>query len=560
MKKINLLLSIVLTLTLLMGLTVFGASPNHPWPDAYERDERGVPQWPWEREEVEIDWFFSPSWYDFDWDTDALWPGIVTEETGISLNITVPPGDGGERLNAMIASGNLPDVITTEAWMPQYQLLRDSGLMEPLDPLFEKYAPGFLERYPQIIQDWYRADDGYFYAITNFFEVEPSVSMNPFFEAGNNFGMYVRGDLLDQIDATAEDFATEEGFINALRKFVEADIKTEDGQRIFPILAHAEVIGSIENMFGSNYAIPREDVEGNYADRRTHPRALEAIKFANRLVREGFIHPDNFTATDSQVKDWRDSGRFFLEMTGLRDISEDIVNQNDHIYYTPVEPLVYKEGEVPISTSSSTGWAVTLVNKEAENKEAIVRFIDYIFSNPIFDKFGIEGVSYNWREDGRLERTPEWYEFSEDQRKEEWGIDQFYWFRDSAIAKNYDIASVTPSSRGEAEARKVRQHFLEYLHVGADNPWMGIEPGGGDPEAVIQTSIDNYWEEQLTRMLVASSSEEVETLYNNAIEKMEKMGLDDLNDFMNEKFQANKELLGIEGYACPARKQAEGLL
>ncbi|WDU82917.1 hypothetical protein [Caloramator sp. Dgby_cultured_2] len=40
----------------------------------------------------------------------------VTKKTGVNINFIVPAGNENEKLNAMIASGKLPDFITLGWW------------------------------------------------------------------------------------------------------------------------------------------------------------------------------------------------------------------------------------------------------------------------------------------------------------------------------------------------------------------------------------------------------------------------------------------------------------
>lgn len=52
-------------------------------------------------------------------------------------------------------------------------------------------------------------------------------------------------------------------------------------------------------------------------------------------------------------------------------------------------------------------------------------------------------------------------------------------------------------------------------------------------------------------MIMASSEEECEKLYQQAIDQIKSMGFDQLYEFQNEKFHKNKQKLGID-FAWPS--------
>ena len=68
----------------------------------------------WEKyagEQVTLDWYVNYSWYATPWGENAV-SKKITEETGVNINFITPIGNETEKLNALIASDSLPDLIT----------------------------------------------------------------------------------------------------------------------------------------------------------------------------------------------------------------------------------------------------------------------------------------------------------------------------------------------------------------------------------------------------------------------------------------------------------------
>ena len=82
---------------------------------------------------------------------------MIMEATGVKINFIVPASDDSEQLTAMIASGELPDIMTVEGWwdsnarMLTYQMAQEgyiwSGVLyhEPLKSALIYYRPDDIE-------------------------------------------------------------------------------------------------------------------------------------------------------------------------------------------------------------------------------------------------------------------------------------------------------------------------------------------------------------------------------------------------------------------------------
>ena len=83
--------------------------------DTSQGDE-DTPAWKkYAGEPVTLDWYVNYSWFAIPWGENAV-SQKITEETGVNINFITPIGNETEKLNALIASDSLPDLITLGYW------------------------------------------------------------------------------------------------------------------------------------------------------------------------------------------------------------------------------------------------------------------------------------------------------------------------------------------------------------------------------------------------------------------------------------------------------------
>ena len=75
---------------------------------------------------VSLDWYVNFSWYAAPWGTNSV-SRAITDKTGVSVRFLTPIGSEREKLDALIAQGSLPDLITLGWWEPQVQQLISGG-------------------------------------------------------------------------------------------------------------------------------------------------------------------------------------------------------------------------------------------------------------------------------------------------------------------------------------------------------------------------------------------------------------------------------------------------
>jgi putative aldouronate transport system substrate-binding protein len=94
--------------------------------------------------------------------TDNLFTKKVTDETGISIEFITSPGSATERLNAMLSSGDYPDIIMAGLGKDIIEYYAQQGIfisVDKYDPLSYPSIKAAFEKYPQL-EEMMRLADG----------------------------------------------------------------------------------------------------------------------------------------------------------------------------------------------------------------------------------------------------------------------------------------------------------------------------------------------------------------------------------------------------------------
>lgn len=136
--------------------------------------------------------------------------------TNINLELDIPPvPDAQQKLNLMLASGDLPEVIIgCNIRLDQMQILANQGLVLPLNDYIDKYGVEFkkvYEAYPQI-EDLITLLDGKIYGLPH---------VNDCYHCSMSQKMWVYQPWLDKLGLAVP--TTTEEFYQMLKAFKEQD-------------------------------------------------------------------------------------------------------------------------------------------------------------------------------------------------------------------------------------------------------------------------------------------------------------------------------------------------
>lgn len=573
-RLISLLVALAMFLTLLAGCTTVdeettpGETTQEQTTKVTETTDDKGPSWTWDTSPVELDIYVNESWFTTEFDADKnVMDKYVTELTGVTINWQSPVGvDANERFNAMLAADDLPDIVLLSRYSAIFEQAQATGRFHPILELADKYAPTFRANIPQSKIDWWTQDDGVLYALINYYwDLEE-------FGPGNylttNQGMMARKDIMDDLGIKPEDFMTQDGFFEALKKVKDSNYEFE-GQRVIPFFPQFE-IGHMTSWM----SVPREDASGNYIDPVTHPKYLEGLQFLNRLYREGLISDDTFTAAgENQIKELMSAGRIFVFEGNTANFAGNIIefyDRDPEMRYVPIPPYRAADGGEPIVFSSGTaGWLGAMVPKSTEKAERAIRFLEFAFSDHATQlfKLGVPGYTYevdenNWPlkdDDGFVVRPQQYLEDRDNldtdafnEKYSPWvGNLGFgaYWIGVNPVhAQLFEHRPADPARTQSME--DIYQFFANYAFD--ERAFTGLHPSGDSDEGIIRARINEDFNPAQI-IVSANSADEVEEQWNAAIDRMKDLGWDSLYEYWNGRFQENKEAMGVD-FAWPTNQ------
>ena len=505
---------------------------------------------------LDIDWYVNLSWWKYpgDYGKDKF-SQYIRDNFGLNINFITPAGDGSDQMSAMIATGDVPDLVTVESWLDYKTKLAKGGYLVSVNELIEKHVPEF-KPYEDIF-NWYKESDGKTYALPNYaysrFAMKPGEQLEP------NSAFTLRKDIYEQLGRP--DISTADKFLDVLER-VKNEVKTYDGKPLIPMQLYeftANGNGSV-NWLNEYFAVPYEDEGGKLLNRTYQEKFWEVLKFLNEAYRRGLISKDNFTDKRDQINEKIASGRVFASLTAPQDFAEPmrtLYNADNNAQFEAFALRNY-EGDDPVLTDiRGFGWLVTLVGKDSKAEERIAKLLAFLNSKEgqHMVHFGWENETYTYNADGTIQWTPEYEDAlaKGDGSEKKWGMGfnlQMDW---------YSVKDLFPQPEKPVDVylaeKNMKKPLVQYSH---DTSAAGGKPNPDHPDRdrMLETSnrLSLFWGKELPRIIMAESEAKARAVYDDTLAKMDEMGRAELDKYNDELFQGAKEALGIERSWPPLRK------
>lgn len=498
----------------------------------------------WQRyagEEITLDWYINYSWFATPWGENLV-SQTITEETGVSVNFITPMGNEEEKLNALIASNKLPDIITLGYWETQIDEIIEKDMVYALNELADEYDPYFYTVTDEAVVNWYTEEDGNIYAYPNSSISPQDLEEND--NIGSNQTFLVRKDIYEALGSP--DMSTPEGFARAVRK-AAALYSDVNGKELIPIGAHVfDETGSVSfDKYLMNFlAIPWEK-DGKLYDRYTDAEYITWLKLFRQLGEEGYLANDIFVDTRTQMEEKLAEGRYFCmiyQYTDLLAQQRILYENNPESIYIAVEGPRNSAGDDPtLPTTNINGWTVTMISKNCKEPARAIAFMDYLMSEHgqkrIF--LGVEGITYDMV-DGKpvlRDEVKALLDTNREQYDKVYGADDAYWMlQDNAMQLQWEQKSIPA-------IQQLKDWALQYpTYNGAYDMYLPIE----SEYAKVETQINKLWSEVLPELLLASTEEEFDAILEDFVARRQELGFEALMEEKTAYMIEAKEKLGIE--------------
>ncbi|MGN0243327.1 MAG: extracellular solute-binding protein [Lachnospiraceae bacterium] len=498
----------------------------------------------WEQfadDKVTLDWYVNYSWFNTTWGENLV-SKTITEETGIDVNFVVPAGNESEKLNSMIATDTLPDIITLGYWEGQINDMIDADMIYPLNELADAYDPYFWEVADESRCNWYTKEDGNLYCY-------PNSSYSPedyekYDNIGSNQTFLVRKDIYEAIGSP--DMSTPEGFKQAIRDVAEK-FPEVDGQPLIPIGADEFTdsgCNSFDQWLMNFLAVPHEK-DGKYYDRYTDPEYVAWLKAFRELGEEGYLANDIFIDKRAQMEEKIAQGRYFCmiyQRTDIQNQEKQLYAENPDKVYIAVDGPKNSNGADPqLPGSSVNGWTVTMITKNCENPDRAIQFLTYFMSEhgQKMIYLGVEGETYDMV-DGKAVVRDDVLALLQSDRTEydkQYGADDAYWMlQDNAMQLQWMPELVEPMKQLEEWTYPYTVYAGQY----------DVSFATDSSEAIADLKIKNEWGSTLPKLLLASSEKEFDELLQTFVEKRDGFDYDLVMEESTRQMVEAKEKLGMK--------------
>ncbi|MBO5303330.1 MAG: extracellular solute-binding protein [Lachnospiraceae bacterium] len=493
-----------------------------------------------EQEKITLDWYVNYSWFATPWGENLV-SKAITEETGVNVHFVTPIGNETEKLNALIASDTLPDMITLGYWEPQVDEMIDKDMVFALNELADTYAPQFWEVTDETAVNWYTREDGNIYAYPNSSISPKDLEENA--SIGSNQTFLVRKDIYTAIGSP--DMTTPEGFMEAVKKAAEMFPEAE-GKPLVPIGAHCfdnEGNVSFDKFLMNFLAVPWEK-DGKLYDRYTDAEYVKWLKMFRQLGEEGYLATDIFVDTRTQMEEKLAEGRYFCMLYQYTDMlsQQKVLYENDpDKVYIAVEGPRNANGDAPtLSCTSVSGWTVTLISKNCKDPKRAIEFMSYLMGEEgqktIF--LGVEGETYDVVDKKAIVKSEVKELLDTDRIAYDtlYGADNAYWMLQDLVMQQKWQQTSSPA---EEQLKEWSRKYVVY-----NGQYETVFPAGSE-SAIAQDKITTLWSETLPQLLLAPTEEEFDTIFAAFIAERDALGYAKVMEDGTEYMIEAKKKLGL---------------
>lgn len=408
--------ALALTGSMLFGLTACGSSnPDTSAPGNSTEDGSSSPQEASDAEDKsaassgggdvsEMYWFSDVAGWGpatANWSVDESPATVyIKENLGLTLNIEQPPTDASTKLGLMLASGELPDVMSISD-SDMYKQLVAADKVWDMQTFLETYDPDshLLKDFPADIRQALTDVYGDWYSYPSHMESKNNREVFPpddqiwvdVVEKGSNGCIMFNKEIMDALGITAEDVQTEEGFYAACEK-VKASGHQVDGQSVLPVVLQCNlwINTSLDGVVANTFGVLPVDDEGNYRHPELNPLYKNALKFLNTLIQKEYLDVNTLTIDETALKTYLDAKRVFCW------IGNQAQQDKTNMPWVSYGPILASNGAKPViglNGEAGTGWIQTLVSKDCKNPEKIAKLLSWASSR--------EGLLVNYYGGGR---------------------------------------------------------------------------------------------------------------------------------------------------------------
>lgn len=485
-------------------------------------------------EDVPLKWYVNADWLKFEWGVDE-----TTKRIKEDLNIDVTFVHGDDTILATMFSGSeedMPDIITIFDSTSTIAKKADTWAY-PLTELAEKYDPYFNKVAVAETMKWFELEDGKTYGYPNYSNTAADYESGVI-PANDNF--VIRKDVYDALGQP--DFSTPESFVASM-KLIKENYPSMTPFGFTPV---GKTTGAFTDKLQDFLGVPLVDDSSEYYDRNMDEDYLTWIKAINQVYRDGNISDDSFAddgpTFHEKVKEGQYATMLIAGSSGLGSQLQTFTNNSGTEYIAIDGPTSTMGREIGLNQTGISGWMTTYVTKQAKDPAKAIQLFTYLLDEPggILTRYGVENVTYDYNDEGKIEFLPEVLALRESNPEEyntKYRISSFLFFNhDRYNALGAGLTEQSLQQLQEWGKGKLEPHFIVEQ----------IKPDTGTAEARSLETITTHWNQTLISAIRASSEADVEKLFADHKAFRDSNGWSGVLDVYNQKIESNQERLNIE--------------
>lgn len=491
-------------------------------------------------EEVTLDWYSCVAgWGPSGWTsgvTDSPLTLVLKEQYGISLNYEQPATDAETKLGLMIATGDLPDIISTADTDTVNQLVT-SGMVYTMEELLKTYDPQshLLVDFPEDIKQKVIDTWGDWYSLPSHLEspdMREVYTPNGLFldglDYGHNSAIMFNETIMKELGITLEDVQTEKGFYEACEK-VKSSGHVVGGQSVIPVVLHANlwIEQSLDAIISETFGVVPVDENGSYRHIEMDPGYKNALYFVNQLIRNGYLDVNSLTLDEAAIKVDLEGGRVFCWIGNPAQSSK-----KETVPWVSAGPILADNGAIPVAPvnqQAGRGWIQTFVSKSCKNPEAAAKLLSFGSSEEglALNEFGVEGEDFEF-----VDGIAIFTEAGLAKREEDYANNMGLW-----PFANTDYAYSTKPEPDHTDeyyhlviTAAIAKHDSTYMY---DSGLIDFAKGTVlEPSSnlgIMLSQADNYLESQKAKIVSAASDELFEQEYQNMINTLTSYSISEID-------------------------------
>ena len=466
----------------------------------------------------------------------------IEKRLGIKIDWSYVGGETRDKTNAMIAAGDLPDIMGVEEVNTVLPKLVKGGLIIPLDNLITDKTPTLKDDPSFKVREWfhkkYVSPDGKLYAINEDCEGNDNPS-RPM------VANYIRWDVYKQIGKPA--IKTTDDFLNVLAQMQKAYPTTKDGKKIYAIGAFfAENLGTGDWQFATipfaqgyyaagqgNYITAFDIGTNNIAPtcQITDPKSLywQTIKWWNKAKQLGILDPDSFTQKYDQYQAKVNEGRYLWTFPSwfIDDANDKLVKAGyKDAAFVLVPPLDGTDKTI-LKYFSAAGMRPLVISKKCKYPDRAIQLLEFASSTEgtRLINSGVQGDTWDLVNGKPEFKADALSKASDNDFKIKSGVDKYRGlagFRGTTLLKDGAPGDLTTTVAAKASSikpsDKEAQAFFGFPNAAFKNKgikydtfqdiYLGAKPALPDDLKKANADLSNYaFKEQFKAILADSDSE-----------------------------------------------------